>query len=1470
MKTHNKLSVFPSIVALALLTAYACQRANAQTTNPATMSWSTYNFFGARHNTRLFNLMADAYAAAGLRDAGYNLLRLDGGWWGDDGSKRHWYWTTSGTYQGGAPYADGDPHVDPANYPRGAKGLADEMHAKGMKLGMYLSPSLSLGQSPNYPGNHDPVVMPMVLGEAMVNQHAKWCAESGIDFVFYDGYDWNLSQGLDPYTNMSARLKVESAITGRAIVFSINTGWKAGYPAWCDEWRTARDIDGNWDTILECLNSVTTPGVAGFGHWNNPDYLMAGFVGDEEARTQMSLWCVAAAPLALSYDSRVMNSWDRYVVLNTEAIAVDQEIGAPGSRVKTAGNGQVWRRNLAEGSKAVVYFNTASNTLASLTATWAELGVPAGTAQVRDLWSHTNLGSSTVSFTVSNLPPHGCRFVKIVPGSTPLLEPPVTWAPHPGSKTTYTPLVPAGWAFTANIPNFNPALAFDGNPATGAWGYAYSNNFIRIDFGSAITVDRLVMLHRNQDGVGPQPWNPWPNTTYAQRSTFKIESSTNGVAWTQVYADSFGPKYTIAQFAHPVTARYLRVVLQLIDQTTALAYDSPTVNFDEIYVFNTANQSPVQAGSDQTIALAQGASLNGIAPVGHGVTWTVKSRPSASAVSFANRLEGEQYFTPDLKTVAYFSRTGVYTLTLTDTNDLTADDVQITVTANSPANGILTARRSLRIMPCGDSITYGGSAGGYRFGMQDKLTAGGYSFDFVGGRHLPADGSHDPDHEGHSGWEVVNVPSSQEFAWAGDDNSGYFIDFAGQQADCVLLMFGVNDMWRGYDPAARAVALGEKIDSIFSAAPNSHVIVAMINKLPENPDHPGTDARAQAFNAAIPGLVSTRLAQGKRISYVDMYKPWILATDSDGSVHPSATGYAKMAQIWYDGIVAATEGGTGTNHAPIVTAGGNQTITLPAAANLSGFAADDGLPNPPGALTTEWSRQSGPGTVTFGNSNAVSTTATFSTNGTYVLRFTASDAALSAFSEVTLTVNPTVGPSAPVIISKPATNAIVGQAYSYTISATGNPAPGYQLTQNPTGMTFNAANGLLSWTPGTIGVFNITLQATNGVNPDATQSFTIAVAPSGGGIPGRLISLNFYGSPAVPMGVAESAGVVAATYWNNINTLNSVALKYSGGASAGATHSASSPNYAFAANANITDAPGNARMMKGGYDQTDGFTHTITGIAFAKYELILYFDRGDDPNIGSFVHKFTVTNPAGSPLAGPFYAQDKVGDNFTGTFVEVPASSATDLQGQTPAGNYLRLTGLTAGSIKVLSGGGSESWASAGNGSRTRLNGLQIVELLTPPGPHGVPVAWLASKGLTGDPATEELADPDGDGQATWEEYYGGSNPTNSNSVFRITNAQWQGGDLQLTWYGSTNNGVTTPFQIFRATNLVNGTWTMVAGNLTRAANGTNQWTDMAAPLTAYYRVGTANMGNRVATVLTTPQADSSWNGGHKIRNDRD
>lgn len=541
------------------------------------MGWSTYNFFLGRHNDALMRQMADAFVASGLRDAGYTILRIDGGWWGEDSDRRWYYWTQSGKYLGGLEYHPGDPHVEEKNYPGGIRPLADYMHSKGMKLGFYLSPELSTGTSDNYPhNNRDHKIPTPVTGLALVDQHAKWVADNGIDHLFFDGYDWNESKGKEPYVRMFQQLRMQAKRVNRPIIFSINSGWKARPRDWADEWRTSPDINEKWPSIMENLATVADPRPAGKGRWNNPDYLMVGFTGDEEAKSQMSLWCVAGAPLYLSYDFRAMNEWERYVALNTEAIAVDQDsFGVPGWRVRADAESQVWERPLAGGSMAVVLLNT-SGAARTITVKWPDLGLNPHPGAVRDLWAHKFIDASPDGYTSKNLPPHGCAFIRAFPIAQPPIEPKRTWAPYPAPRTHFVPLPSAGWKLSTNLPRKDDPLTnmLDGNPATEFWSYASPGQYIELNFGKPLTFDRVVMDHR---GTGA---NPWPYKVYSPGSTFALQASADGGAFHEIAHGAFGPACTIVSPGR-ITARRLRIVVTKMQRTSA--FDNATLHIKDLY-----------------------------------------------------------------------------------------------------------------------------------------------------------------------------------------------------------------------------------------------------------------------------------------------------------------------------------------------------------------------------------------------------------------------------------------------------------------------------------------------------------------------------------------------------------------------------------------------------------------------------------------------------------------------------------------------------------------------------------------------------------------------------------------------------------------------------------------------------------------------------------------------------------------------
>ncbi len=189
--------------------------------------------------------------------------------------------------------------------------------------------------------------------------------------------------------------------------------------------------------------------------------------------------------------------------------------------------------------------------------------------------------------------------------------------------------------------------------------------------------------------------------------------------------------------------------------------------------------------------------------------------------------------------------------------------------------------------------------------------------------------------------------------------------------------------------------------------------------------------------------------------------------------------------------------GAAVNQAPQVNAGANQTITLPALANLGASATDDGLPNPPGALSFLWSQVSGPGTVTFGNATVLNTTASFSQAGNYTLRFTANDGALSSSADTQVTVSPTAPVAGPTLLPVANRNLTLGSRFQQILQATHSDANmllSFALTQAPSGAGLSPAP-LIDWTPtaAQLGAHDFTARVTDGNGQSASASFRVTV-----------------------------------------------------------------------------------------------------------------------------------------------------------------------------------------------------------------------------------------------------------------------------------------------------------------------------------------------------------------------------------------
>ncbi|MEU4531666.1 cellulose binding domain-containing protein [Micromonospora ureilytica] len=215
-----------------------------------------------------------------------------------------------------------------------------------------------------------------------------------------------------------------------------------------------------------------------------------------------------------------------------------------------------------------------------------------------------------------------------------------------------------------------------------------------------------------------------------------------------------------------------------------------------------------------------------------------------------------------------------------------------TTPASAESNG------GVRVMPLGDSITDGFNVpGGYRIELWQRFTSGGYRIDFVGSQFNGPASLGDHDHQGHSGWTIAQIDANV-VNWLRATNPR-----------TVLLHIGTNDMYG--DTSGAPSRLATLVDRITNTAPTADVFVATI--IPKS----GADNQVRGYNAAIPGIVQSRAAAGKRVHLVDMYGALTLSDLADG-VHPNATGYRKMAAAWYDAL-RAVPGSIGGDTPPTTT-----------------------------------------------------------------------------------------------------------------------------------------------------------------------------------------------------------------------------------------------------------------------------------------------------------------------------------------------------------------------------------------------------------------------------------------------------------------------------------------------------------------------------------------------------------------------
>lgn len=364
------------------------------------MGWNSWNKFAGRVDDKSVRGMADAIASSGMRDAGYIYVNIDDTW--EQGRVVEGAWV---------PGRDKDGNILTNEKFPDMKALADYVHSKGLKLGIYSGPGprTCAGYEASY--GHE-------------EQDAKTWAQWGIDYLKYDWCSGNqVYQGAE---HASAYQKMALALrsTGRDVIFSLcQYGWldvgEWGAAAGGNLWRTTGDISDNWNSMsrIGFDQQVGREKFAGPGHWNDPDMLEIGNGGmtKTEYQTHMSLWSILAAPLLAGHDVRTMPDYIADILLNKEVIAIDQDpAGIQGTRVSQIGPEgytlEVWKKPLAKGV-AVGLFNRSLDT-ARITVKWSDVGITGENPKVRDLWNHRDIANAATEYSV-NVPSHGVVMLRV-------------------------------------------------------------------------------------------------------------------------------------------------------------------------------------------------------------------------------------------------------------------------------------------------------------------------------------------------------------------------------------------------------------------------------------------------------------------------------------------------------------------------------------------------------------------------------------------------------------------------------------------------------------------------------------------------------------------------------------------------------------------------------------------------------------------------------------------------------------------------------------------------------------------------------------------------------------------------------------------------------------------------------------------------------------------------------------------------
>jgi alpha-galactosidase len=362
------------------------------------MGWNSWNCFGLEVNEERVKAAADAMIHKGLVNYGWSYINIDDGW--------------------EAPARDAEGNIQAnAKFGNIAR-LAEYLHSKGLKLGIYSSPGIyTCG---NFLGTYQ-----------HEEQDAKTYATWGIDYLKYDwcsygniAKDRSLPELQKPYINMAIAL----AKTNRDIVYSLCQYGMGNVSAWGGSiggncWRTTGDIVDTWGSVKTLLQSqVGLDKYTAPGNWNDPDMLVLGMVGwsgklhetrlnPREQYLHFTMWCMLSAPLLLGCDLTQLDSFTLKLLTNAEVIAVNQDrLGKQASMVKQINDCQVWIKPLSDGSLAVAMVNLGYSDQ-KISLSLSDIGITVN-KNIRDLWKQAMVAEKANVLSV-NLPSHGSILYKL-------------------------------------------------------------------------------------------------------------------------------------------------------------------------------------------------------------------------------------------------------------------------------------------------------------------------------------------------------------------------------------------------------------------------------------------------------------------------------------------------------------------------------------------------------------------------------------------------------------------------------------------------------------------------------------------------------------------------------------------------------------------------------------------------------------------------------------------------------------------------------------------------------------------------------------------------------------------------------------------------------------------------------------------------------------------------------------------------